>query len=302
MWLPAASYLPSDTSYPLRPESPTLHHPLPSTRPLPQHIPGENSPSSASSLQRGRNLPASAPMAATPLSTAAAPSQLASGKNGVFSPSRVLLCKVPKGLGLGRGGRATCMATSIPADRVPDMGKRQLMNLLLLGTISLPTAGMLVPYTAFFVPPGSHLLAIAELSFFTACTGSAGGGTVAKDALGNDVIAAEWLKTHGPNDRTLTQGLKGDPTYLVVESDRTLATYGINGVCTHLGCVVPWNAAENKFICPCHGSQYNNQGRVVRGPAPLSLALAHADIDDGKVLFVPWVETDFRTGEDPWWA
>ena len=33
-----------------------------------------------------------------------------------------------------------------------------------------------------------------------------------------------------------------------------------------------------------------------------SLALAHADSDDGKVVFVPWVETDFRTGEDPWWA
>ena len=33
-----------------------------------------------------------------------------------------------------------------------------------------------------------------------------------------------------------------------------------------------------------------------------SLALAHADVDDGKVVFVPWVETDFRTGEDPWWA
>jgi Rieske Fe-S protein len=62
---------------------------------------------------------------------------------------------------------------------------------------------------------------------------------------------------------------QGDPTYLVVEQDKTLATYGINAVCTHLGCVVPWNAAENKFLCPCHGSQYNNQGKVVRGPAPL---------------------------------
>ena len=39
-------------------------------------------------------------------------------------------------------------------------------------------------------------------------TGGAGGGTVAKDAIGNDVIADEWLKTHGPGDRTLTQGLK----------------------------------------------------------------------------------------------
>lgn len=100
-------------------------------------------------------------------------------------------------------------------------------------------------------------------------SGGGSGGTPAKDALGNDVIASEWLKTHPPGNRTLTQGLKGDPTYLVVENDGTLATYGINAVCTHLGCVVPFNAAENKFICPCHGSQYNNQGRVVRGPAPL---------------------------------
>lgn len=62
---------------------------------------------------------------------------------------------------------------------------------------------------------------------------------------------------------------QGDPTYLVVEKDGTLANYGVNAVCTHLGCVVPWNSAENKFMCPCHGSQYNNQGKVVRGPAPL---------------------------------
>uniref|UniRef100_A0A0D9X094 plastoquinol--plastocyanin reductase n=1 Tax=Leersia perrieri TaxID=77586 RepID=A0A0D9X094_9ORYZ len=201
-------------------------------------------------------------MASTALSTASNPTQLCR--------SRASLGKPVKGLGFGRDRvprtTITCQAaSSIPADRVPDMGKRQLMNLLLLGAISLPSVGMLVPYGAFFIPAGS---------------GNAGGGQVAKDKLGNDVVAEEWLKTH----------------------DKTLATYGINAVCTHLGCVVPWNAAENKFICPCHGSQYNNQGRVVRGPAPLSLALVHADVDDGKVLFVPWVETDFRTGDNPWWA
>nr|ACU14088.1 unknown [Glycine max] len=227
-------------------------------------------------------------MASTTLSPTT-PSQLCSGKSGIFSPSQALLVKPVKRqmMGKSKGMRIACQATSIPADRVPDMGKRQLMNLLLLGAISLPSAGMLIPYTYFFVPPGS---------------GSSAGGTVAKDAVGNDVIAENWLKAHGPGDRTLAQGLKGDPTYLVVEKDRTLATYAINAVCTHLGCVVPWNQAENKFICPCHGSQYNDQGRVARGPAPLSLALAHCDIDDGKVVFVPWVETDFRTGDAPWWA
>jgi cytochrome b6-f complex iron-sulfur subunit len=50
--------------------------------------------------------------------------------------------------------KITCQATSIPADRVPDMSKRQTLNLLLLGALSLPTAGMLVPYGSFLVPPG----------------------------------------------------------------------------------------------------------------------------------------------------
>ena len=68
-------------------------------------------------------------------------------------------------------------------------------------------------------------------------------------------------------------------------------------VCTHLGCVVPWSAAQNKFMCPCHGSQYAPDGSVVRGPAPLPLALAHCDVaEDGKILFSPWTEDDFRTG------
>nr|GEX60883.1 cytochrome b6-f complex iron-sulfur subunit, chloroplastic [Tanacetum cinerariifolium] len=230
-------------------------------------------------------------MAAFTLSPATS-SQLRSGNNGPFLPAQGLMTKSAAKSQMvvrERGMKVTCQAASIPADNVPDMEKRKLMNLLLLGALGLPTAGMLYPYTYFLVPPGS---------------GGGGGGIPAKDALGNDIIAAEWIKTHGPGDRTLTQGLKGDPTYLVVENDKTLATYGINAVCTHLGCVVPWNKAENKFMCPCHGSQYNNQGKVVRGPAPLSLALAHADVsvDDGKVVFVPWTETDFRTGDAPWWS
>ena len=57
-------------------------------------------------------------------------------------------------MGKKKGMRIACQATSIPADRVPDMGKRQLMNWLLLGTIALPATGMLIPYTYFFVPPG----------------------------------------------------------------------------------------------------------------------------------------------------
>ncbi|RMF25243.1 MAG: cytochrome b6-f complex iron-sulfur subunit [Cyanobacteria bacterium J083] len=180
------------------------------------------------------------------------------------------------------------MAQLSGSSDVPDMGRRQFMNLLTFGTITGTALGALYPVVKYFIPPSS---------------GAAGGGVIAKDALGNDIIVSEYLKTHKPGDRSLAQGLKGDPTYIIVKEEETIEDYGINAVCTHLGCVVPWNASENKFICPCHGSQYNAEGKVVRGPAPLSLALVHADVtEEDKILFTPWTETDFRTGEKPWWA
>ena len=37
--------------------------------------------------------------------------------------------------------------------------------------------------------------------------------------------------------------------------------------------------------------------KKIRGPAPLSLALAHCDVNDDIVTFTDWTETDFRTGE-----
>jgi Rieske Fe-S protein len=40
--------------------------------------------------------------------------------------------------------------------------------------------------------------------------------------------------------------LQGDATYLIVKNDGTLADFGLNAVCTHLGCVVPWNKARER--------------------------------------------------------
>ena len=54
-------------------------------------------------------------------------------------------------------------------------------------------------------------------------------------------------------------------------------------VCTHLGCTV--EQAENGFRCPCHGSRYDSQGNVTRGPARQPLKNLKVEVSaQGRVL------------------
>jgi Rieske Fe-S protein len=41
----------------------------------------------------------------------------------------------------------------------------------------------------------------------------------------------------------------------------------LSAVCPHLGCIVSWNSVEQTWDCPCHGSRFDTQGRVLRGPS-----------------------------------
>lgn len=160
----------------------------------------------------------------------------------------------------------------------PSMGRRALMTSLTGGAAGAVVLGMLYPFVKYFVPPSA---------------GGATGGLLAKDKVGKAVSVSDLLATHPATDRVLAQGLKGDPTYVVI-NDGAVAEYGLNAICTHLGCVVPWNTGEGIFRCPCHGSQYAPTGKVVRGPAPKSLELVAVAVEGDSILFSPWDHPDFR--------
>ena len=53
--------------------------------------------------------------------------------------------------------------------------------------------------------------------------------------------------------------------------------------CTHLGCTVPWVAADNRFICPCHGSSFDITGNVIDSPAPRALDIFPVIIENDIV-------------------
>jgi len=54
--------------------------------------------------------------------------------------------------------------------------------------------------------------------------------------------------------------------------------------CTHLACGYHWDEKEHNFLCPCHGSVFSIDGKVISGPAPRPLDRYVTKIDQGKLL------------------
>jgi menaquinol-cytochrome c reductase iron-sulfur subunit len=65
-------------------------------------------------------------------------------------------------------------------------------------------------------------------------------------------------------------------------------------ICPHLGCRYAWNAEADKFLCPCHGSQYDILGKHEAGPALRGLDPLPLRDFQGKVQ-VTWIEYQTNT-------
>ena len=59
--------------------------------------------------------------------------------------------------------------------------------------------------------------------------------------------------------------LAGEKT--AVYRDERGLLHAVSPVCTHLGCLVGFNHAEKTWDCPCHGSRFDKDGKVLNGPA-----------------------------------
>jgi cytochrome b6-f complex iron-sulfur subunit len=68
----------------------------------------------------------------------------------------------------------------------------------------------------------------------------------------------------------------------------------LSSKCTHLGCTVPWDDKEKRFICPCHGSSYDITGDIITSPAPRPLDTYPVHIENNTIT----VDTGRSTKRD----
>jgi len=76
----------------------------------------------------------------------------------------------------------------------------------------------------------------------------------------------------------------GSPVLLIRTAEGVKA---FSAICTHLGCLVGYDGAQGKIVCPCHAGMFNLEGRVLSGPPPKPLPIYQASVVDGRILIKP---------------
>jgi glycine/D-amino acid oxidase-like deaminating enzyme/nitrite reductase/ring-hydroxylating ferredoxin subunit len=60
----------------------------------------------------------------------------------------------------------------------------------------------------------------------------------------------------------------------------------VDAVCTHLKCIIRWNNDEKSWDCPCHGSRFTIDGKVMNGPANDALPYHRESKNDPRDLSI----------------
>lgn len=97
-------------------------------------------------------------------------------------------------------------------------------------------------------------------------------GTFAQEALNTVAQYTDWVtggdvssvdEIAGGDGAILREGL----SKVAVYRDDLGVLHRFSAVCPHLGCIVQWNPTEKTWDCPCHGSRFDREGKVMVGPA-----------------------------------
>jgi len=102
-------------------------------------------------------------------------------------------------------------------------------------------------------------------------------GVFAKENLN---VAKQYLDWVTPSEVESAQEIEPGSGAVLRRGMQKIACYRdgngkvteMSAVCPHLGCIVQWNGAEKSWDCPCHGSRFDKQGKMINGPSNVDLS------------------------------
>ncbi len=92
---------------------------------------------------------------------------------------------------------------------------------------------------------------------------------VGRHFLGDRLQKAPAANSIGPGQGGIVAGSGG---HVALYRDAQGQSHALSPVCPHMGCHVKWNPAEKTWDCPCHGSRFDIDGKILNGPALQTLA------------------------------
>ena len=137
-------------------------------------------------------------------------------------------------------------------------GRRRVLKFLLGFSVVSTLVGVLTPIIGYLIPPER---------------GSAEGGGLVRVGTTKDIPIG-----HG---KVVSVGNK---PIIVTNTDHGVKAF--SAICTHLGCIVTWDASRQIILCPCHDGQFNPvTGTVIAGPPPTPLPAVPVSVE-GEDIYV----------------
>jgi len=148
------------------------------------------------------------------------------------------------------------------------VSRRNFMVRTIIGIVAFIGAALMVPFGGFGLLPGLKK----------------------KDAGWSDAGTINDLKVDEPQERRFMQIVKSGwqeekqerSLWIVKRPDNSITAYSPN--CPHLGCGYRWSDGDKRFKCPCHGSVFDINGKVLGGPSPRSLDTLDVKLENDRVL------------------
>ena len=143
-------------------------------------------------------------------------------------------------------------------DEAPDqvLNRRGFLKYALLGFSGVvAAAGVITPIIAYLWPPKQ---------------GSSASG---------DRVAVASTADLPPGTGTIFS-VNNKPVIVINTAGEYIA---LDATCTHLGCILFWDAKREVIACPCHEALFSTSGAVISGPPPSPLASYRVQVEGDQI-------------------